>query len=255
MATTTPRLLGKTAAITGAASGLGRAIAERFADEGASALALLDVDESALQATATELSARGVARISTARVDVRDEAEMEGAIADFAASAGRLDVMVNNAGVLSPSRRLHGTASTDFERVLHVNVLGVFHGLKAALQIMRVQGDGSIINTASVSGMTAWSHAGPYCASKAAVIHLTKVAAIEYATEGIRVNCVCPGTFESAIHDGLSDEAMERLAARHPIGRLATVEEIVGAYVYLASDESSYATGSALLVDGGYSAL
>jgi NAD(P)-dependent dehydrogenase (short-subunit alcohol dehydrogenase family) len=111
-----------------------------------------------------------------------------------------------------------------------------------------------IINTASVSGLTAWSHAGAYCASKAAVISLTKVGAVEYAREGIRVNCVCPGAFRTRIQDGLSGEAMEQMAARHPIGRFAQVKEVAGAYVYLASDDATFVTGAALVVDGGYTA-
>ena len=112
---------------------------------------------------------------------------------------------------------------------------------------------GSIILTASVSGLTAWSHAAPYCATKAAVIHLAKVAAVEYARDGIRVNSVCPGTFRSAIHDGLPPEALDAVAARHPLG-LGTAADLVGAYSYLASEAARWTTGSALVVDGGYSA-
>jgi 3-oxoacyl-[acyl-carrier protein] reductase len=107
--------------------------------------------------------------------------------------------------------------------------------------------------TASVAGMTAWSHAAPYCATKAAVIQLAKVAAVEYARDGIRVNCVCPGTFLSAIHDGLPPEALDAVAARHPLG-LGSAADLVGAYSYLAGDGSRWTTGSALVVDGGYAA-
>jgi 3-oxoacyl-[acyl-carrier protein] reductase len=118
---------------------------------------------------------------------------------------------------------------------------------------MRDQKAGSIILTASVSGLTAWSHAAPYCATKAAVIQLAKVAAVEYARDGIRVNCVCPGTFRSAIHDDLPPEALDTIAARHPLG-LGSASDLVGAYSYLASDASRWTSGSALVVDGGYSA-
>jgi 3-oxoacyl-[acyl-carrier protein] reductase len=118
---------------------------------------------------------------------------------------------------------------------------------------MRPQGSGSIVLTASVAGMTAWSHSAPYCATKAAVIQLAKVAAIEYARDGIRVNCVCPGTFRSAIHDGLPPEALDPIAARHPLG-LGSADDLVGAYSYLAGESSRWTTGSALVVDGGYSA-
>ena len=114
-------------------------------------------------------------------------------------------------------------------------------------------GSGSIVLTASVAGLTAWSHAAPYCATKAAVIALAKVAAVEYARDGIRVNCVCPGTFRSGIHAGLPEDALDAIAARHPLG-LGTADDLVGAYAYLAGDESRWTTGAALVVDGGYSA-
>jgi 3-oxoacyl-[acyl-carrier protein] reductase len=118
---------------------------------------------------------------------------------------------------------------------------------------MRAQQSGSIILTASVAGLTAWSHAAPYCATKAAVIQLAKVAAVEYARDGIRVNCVCPGTFLSSIHEGLPQEAIDAMAARHPLG-LGSPIDLVGIYAYLASDASRWTTGSAMVVDGGYSA-
>ena len=118
---------------------------------------------------------------------------------------------------------------------------------------MRPQQSGSIVLTASISGLTAWSHAAPYCATKAAVIQLAKVAAVEYARDGIRVNCVCPGSFRSAIHADLPDEAIDAIAARHPLG-LGAADDLVGAYAYLASEASRWTTGSAMVVDGGYSA-
>ena len=118
---------------------------------------------------------------------------------------------------------------------------------------MRTQQSGSIVLTASVAGLTAWSHAAPYCATKAAVIQLAKVAAVEYARDGIRVNCVCPGTFLSAIHADLPPEAIDAIAAKHPLG-LGTAADLVGAYSYLASDASRWTTGSAIVVDGGYAA-
>jgi 3-oxoacyl-[acyl-carrier protein] reductase len=118
---------------------------------------------------------------------------------------------------------------------------------------MRSQASGAIVLTASVSGLTAWSHAAPYCATKAAVIQLAKVAAVEYARDGIRVNCVCPGTFRSGIHAELPDQALDAIAARHPLG-LGAADDLVGAYAYLASDAARWTTGTAMVVDGGYSA-
>jgi 3-oxoacyl-[acyl-carrier protein] reductase len=118
---------------------------------------------------------------------------------------------------------------------------------------MRWQKSGSIILTASVAGLTAWSHSSPYCVTKAGVVQLAKVAAVEYARDGIRVNCVCPGTFVSQMHANLPQEAIDAVAARHPLG-LGTPDDLVGAYSYLASDASRWTTGSAIVVDGGYAA-
>src|SRR5205823_8662432 len=134
-----------------------------------------------------------------------------------------------------------------------INVLGAVNGIGAAVPVMREQKAGSIVLTASVAGLTAWSHAAPYCATKAAVIQLAKVGAVEYARDGIRVNCVCPGTFLSAIHADLPPEAIDAIAAKHPLG-LGAAADLVGAYSYLASDASRWTTGSAIVVDGGYAA-
>jgi meso-butanediol dehydrogenase / (S,S)-butanediol dehydrogenase / diacetyl reductase len=147
----------------------------------------------------------------------------------------------------------HNLATEDWERAFRINLLGAVNGIRAAVPVMRAQGSGSIVLTASVAGLTAWSHAAPYCATKAAVIQLAKVAAVEYARDRIRVNCVCPGTFLSGVHADLPPEAIDAIAARHPLG-LASATDLVGAYSYLASDASRWTTGSALVVDGGYSA-
>lgn len=243
----------RTIIITGAASGLGRALATRFAAEGAAALGLVDIDADGLADVAAVLRSDG-SSVVVGAVDITDAEAMRSFVSSFTREFGRLDVMVNNAGILSQSARLHHVTTEDFRRVLDVNVIGTFHGIRAAVSVMRPAGAGTIINTASVSGLTAWSHSGPYCASKAAVIHLTKVAAVEYAEDGILVNCVCPGTFQSAIHAGVPDTVVQSIAERHPLGRLADVDEIVGAYVYLAGHTASFTTGSALVVDGGYSA-
>lgn len=239
--------------MTGAATGLGRAIALRFADEGAAAVCIVDVDVSGLEAVRDELRSLG-ATARSSEVDVSDGEALTAAVEAAGDAFGGLDIVVNNAGVLSGNARLHNVTTDDFRRVLDINVLGVFHGIKAAVGVMRPAGGGAIVNTASVAALTAWSHAGPYCASKAAVVQLTKVAAVEYAADNIRVNCVCPGTFRSRIHDGLPQAAIDDIAARHPVGRIANVDEIVGAFVYLATPESSFTTGATIVVDGGYSA-
>ena len=153
-----------------------------------------------------------------------------------------MDVLISNAGVLSPNGRIHNLTTEDWERAFQVNVLGAVNAIRAAVPVMRAQQSGSIVLTASVSGLTAWSHAAPYCATKAAVIQLAKVAAVEYARDGIRVNCVCPGTFRSAIHADLPEEAIDAIASRHPLG-LGTADDLVGAYAYLASDASRWTDG------------
>jgi 3-oxoacyl-[acyl-carrier protein] reductase len=238
--------------VTGAGGALGTAISARLAGEPDTDVVLSDVSRAALDDAVAGLpDQRGT--IETALADVGD-ADQVRRVVDLAVERfGRLDVLVSNAGVLSPNGRIHNLATEDWERAFHVNVLGAVNGITAAVAVMRPQKTGSIVLTASVSGLTAWSHAAPYCATKAAVIQLAKVAAVEYARDGIRVNCVCPGTFRSSIHDGLPDEALDAIAGRHPLG-LGTAGDLVGAYSYLASDDSRWTTGSALVVDGGYSA-
>ena len=142
-----------------------------------------------------------------------DFAQVEAVVARAVERFGRLDVLISNAGVLSPNGRIHNLATEDWERAFRINVLGAVNGITAAVAVMRPQRSGSIVLTASVAGLTAWSHSAPYCATKAAVIQLAKVAAVEYARDGIRVNCVCPGTFRSAIHDDLPPEALDAIAA------------------------------------------
>ena len=167
---------------------------------------------------------------------------MEAVVALAVERFGGVDVLISNAGVLSPNGRIHNLSTADWERAFSVNVMGAVNGIKAAVAVMRPRRAGSIVLTASVSGLTAWSHAAPYCATKAAVIQLAKVAAIEYARDGIRVNCVCPGTFLSAIHADLPAEALDTIAGRHPLG-LGAATDLVGAYSYLAGDASRWTTG------------
>jgi 3-oxoacyl-[acyl-carrier protein] reductase len=191
--------------------------------------------------------------VDTMLADVSDFEQVEAVVARAVERFGRLDVLISNAGVLAPNGRIHNLDTDDWERSFRINVLGAVNGIRAAVPVMRAQRSGSIVLTASIAGLTAWSHSAPYCATKAAVIQLAKVAAVEYARDGIRVNCVCPGTFLSGIHAELPQEAIDAIAARHPLG-LGSPAELVGAYSYLASDASRWTTGSAMVVDGGYSA-
>jgi NAD(P)-dependent dehydrogenase (short-subunit alcohol dehydrogenase family) len=225
--------------ITGAGGSLGGALSRQFASDPDTDLVLSDIT--------------ALPEADAVRADVSDFAQVEAVVAAAVDRYGRLDVLISNAGVLSRNGRIHNLTTEDWERAFQVNVMGAVNGIRAAVPVMRAQQSGSIILTASVSGLTAWSHAAPYCATKAAVIQLAKVAAVEYARDGIRVNCVCPGSFRSAIHADLPPEAIDTIAAKHPLG-LGDADDLVGAYSYLASDASRWTTGSALVVDGGYAA-
>ena len=237
--------------ITGAGGALGAAVSKQLAGEPATDLVLSDLTAPSLATTIAGLPTSD-GSVETILADVSDSAQVQ-AVVDLAVERfGRLDVLISNAGVLSPNGRIHNLASEEWERAFRINVLGAVHGIQAAVSVMRPQRSGSIVVTASVAGLTAWSHAAPYCATKAAVIQLVKVAAVEYARDGIRVNCVCPGTFLSAIHDGLPEEALDAMGQRHPLG-LGAATDLVGAYSYLAGDGSGWTTGSAMVVDGGYS--
>lgn len=245
-------------AILGAGGALGAAITARLASEPNTDLVVSDVSEASLAATVAGVDSTGVGStdagdVESITADVTDPAQVEAVTARALERFGRLDVVISNAGVLSPNGRIHNLTTADWERSFAVNVMGSVNAVRAAVGVMRPRGGGSIVLTASVSGMTAWSHAAPYCVTKAGVIQLAKVAAVEYARDRIRVNCVCPGTFRSAIHDDLPEGALDPVAARHPLG-LGQAEDVVGAYSYLASDAARWTTGSALVVDGGYSA-
>ncbi|HEX4015244.1 MAG TPA: SDR family oxidoreductase [Frankiaceae bacterium] len=242
----------RTVVITGAGGALGAALSRQFAAEPATDLVLSDVSQASLDATLAAIP-KDRGELATRLADVSEVDQVEAVVALAMERFGHVDVLISNAGVLSPNGRIHNLATEDWERAFRVNVLGAVNGIRAAVGVMRPQHAGSIVLTASVSGLTAWSHAAPYCATKAAVIQLAKVAAVEYARDGIRVNCVCPGTFQSGIHADLPREALDAIAGRHPLG-LGSATDLVGAYSYLASDASRWTTGSALVVDGGYAA-
>jgi meso-butanediol dehydrogenase / (S,S)-butanediol dehydrogenase / diacetyl reductase len=239
-------------AVTGAGGALGSAIAQQLASESATDLVLSDVSATSLEATVAGLP-QTEGSVDSMLADVSEFADVEAVVTRAVERFGRLDVMIGNAGVLSSNGRIHNLGTEEWERAFRINLLGAVNGIRAAVGVMRPQRSGSIVLTASVSGLTAWSHAAPYCATKAAVIQLAKVAAVEYARDGIRVNCVCPGTFRSAIHDDLPPDALDAIAARHPLG-LGSATDLAGAYSYLAGDSSRWTTGLAIVVDGGYSA-
>jgi 3-oxoacyl-[acyl-carrier protein] reductase len=239
-------------AITGAGGALGAAVSQRLGGQPRTDLVLSDISEQTLAHTLHGLG-DSAGQVATILADVTDPAQVEAVVGLAMERFGRLDVLISNAGVLAPNGRIHNLSTDDWDRTFRINVMGAVNGIRAAVGVMRPQQSGSIVLTASVAGLTAWSHSAPYCATKAAVIQLAKVAAIEYARDGIRVNCICPGTFRSAIHDGLPEEALEAMASRHPLG-LGSAVDVAGAYSYLAGEESRWTTGAALVVDGGYSA-
>ncbi len=239
-------------AVLGAGGSLGAAISRQLAGESVAGLVLGDISGPSLEATLEGMPETAVP-IETALVDVSEFDQVEAVVTRAVERFGRLDVLISNAGVLSPNGRIHNLTTEDWERAFRVNVMGPVNAIRAAVAPMRAQQSGSIILTASVSGLTAWSHASPYCVTKAGVIHLAKVAAVEYARDGIRVNCVCPGTFLSQMHADLPPAALEAIGAKHPLG-LGSPNDLVGAYSYLASTASRWTTGSAIVVDGGYSA-
>jgi 3-oxoacyl-[acyl-carrier protein] reductase len=239
-------------AITGAGGTLGAAISQHLAAQAPTDLVLSDVNSAALEATEAGVEDKQ-AQLATVLADVTDLAQVELVVAQAVEAFGRLDVFISNAGVLNANGRIHNLATEEWERSFRVNVMGAVNAIRAAVPVMRRQQSGSIILTASVAGITAWTHAAPYCATKAAVIQLAKVAALEYARDGIRVNCVCPGTFLSAMHAELPAEAIEATGVKHPLG-LGSADDLVGVYEYLAGDTARWTTGSAIVVDGGYSA-
>jgi len=246
-------IAGKAVAITGAAGSLGSALAVALAEAGAAVIAIGDLDPASLAPLAASIEAAG-AKALPLGLDVIDASQMDNFVEAATQVLGRLDAMFNNAGVLNANGRIHNITEAEWRRVIDVNLMGTVHGIRSAVQVMRRQDSGgSIVNTASVAGISAWAYTAPYAATKAAIIQLTKVAAVEYAHERVRVNCVCPGTFLSNIHEGVPAEALAAIGERHPLG-LGTPADLVGAFLYLAGDESRWTTGTALVVDGGYSA-
>lgn len=250
------RFQGKVAVVTGGGSGIGAATVRRLAGEGA-AVIVADLSGRRAEAVAEEVRAAGGAAIA-AKMDVADAEAVAGTIDLAVLTFGRLDVLHNNAGftTIAPLDELSLEA---WNRVLAVNLTGTFLGIKYAVPIMRGQGGGAIVNTASISGLAGDRGLSAYNAAKAGVVNLTRAAALENARHKIRVNCVCPGGVDTRVAHVLSpgrEEAFrQRLAASHPIGRLATPEEIAATVAYLACDESSFITGAAIVVDGGVTAF
>jgi NAD(P)-dependent dehydrogenase (short-subunit alcohol dehydrogenase family) len=254
------RFAGKVALVTGAAAGFGRLAARRFAEEGA-AVAVADVAEGALAETAEAVRQAG-GQAAAFRCDVSSEADVRALVEGALAAFGRLDVAVNNAGVVHEQRRLPEIALAEFQRMLAVNAGGVFLGMKYQLPVMERQGGGAVVNLASAAGLVGAPTLSAYAASKHAVVGLTRSAADEYARRGIRVNAVCPSFAATAMVEGAlthaggsAEESLLRLTSRVPMRRLARPEEVVETILWLASDAASFITGQAVAVDGGLTAV
>jgi NAD(P)-dependent dehydrogenase (short-subunit alcohol dehydrogenase family) len=244
------RFKGKVAIVTGGTGEIGRATAVQLASEGAKVL-IADLGAEGAK-VAAELSRDG-REIAFCETDVSKEADVIAMVKAATGRWGRLDVMVANAGV-SGRGRTDDTPLAEWERILGVNLTGVFLCGKHAYGAMKAAGGGAIVNTASIMGLVAVPGAVSYASSKGAVVNMTRATALDYAKDNIRVNAVCPGFMESRMKGITAATAADlgSLAARHPLGRLGKPSEIAKAIAFLASEDASFITGHSLLVDGGY---
>ncbi len=247
------RLEGKVALISGAAKGMGAVEARLFAAEGAK-VAIGDILEDEGRKLEAEIAGSGGEALFV-KLDVTSEEAWMKAVADVVARFGRLDILVNNAGIYRLAR-VEDTTEEGWDTVLDVNAKGVFLGTKTAIPAMRSSGGGSIINISSIAGLIGSPQSSAYNASKGAVRLLTKATAIQYASEGIRVNSVHPGPIATEMLDLVfpDQDMLESRMAQIPIGRMGTADDVANGVLFLASDDSSYMTGSELVIDGGFTA-
>ena len=251
------RVDGKVCVVTGAGSGIGRASAERLAEEGGLVLAA-DIDATAAARTADELTARGLTAHPFG-VDVARPDQVEAMVAEAVGRWGRVDVLVNNAGVNLPGV-FHEVPDDVIDRTLDVNVKGQMYGCRAVLPHMLARGGGSIVNIASVNGVVSEPFLAVYSASKGASVMLTKGIALDYAKQGIRCNVICPGWVDTPINYAHAEmlgglqKVYDTIDSFQPIGRPGTPREIAHVVLFLASDEASFLTGSVILADGGMTA-
>jgi NAD(P)-dependent dehydrogenase (short-subunit alcohol dehydrogenase family) len=244
----------KVALVTGAGSGLGLATVRAFAESGA-AVVLADCNEQAVHAAAEQLNARGHETLAI-RCDVSDDAQVEAMVRETVKRFGRLDAAYNNAGVQNVLAETADTTREDYDRVMGINLRGVWSSMKCELQQMRRQGAGAIVNCSSLGGLVGGAQRGIYHAAKHGVLGFTKSAALEYAAAGIRINAICPGLIQTPMSEQMiaagQGEALKAMEKSIPMARVGRSDEIASAVLWLCSDAASYVTGQSLSVDGGF---